>query len=247
MDKSEVRAILSAYRPGDPETADPRFQQAKLQAEADPELAQWWAEQQEVDQLIAVKLQSASVPPGLKARVTAWEKRSSQRLTWNRTTMLAAASIVALALLFGAWRISSKPTVTLADYRDEMVSFVKQTPALDLKSEDLTRITEFLEKSGTPTRANLPVKLGELDPIGCRTLRFRGHNVALVCFKRTDGRLVHLFVVDRAALPRMARDGGRDYSGQGEWMTAAWAEGDQAYLLAVQGDRETLEKYLSNS
>lgn len=247
MDKSEIRAILSAYRPGEPETADARFQEAKAQAEADPELARWWAEQQEVDRVLAAKLQNARVPADLRSRVTAWEKRGARRSNWNRAILLAAASIIALAVLFGSWGGLFQPAISLADYRDEMVSFVKLTPPLDLKSDELPRITTFLEKTGAPARFTLPRGLGEMEPVGCRTLRFRGHDVALVCFKRTDGRLVHLFVVDRGALPRLARDGSRDYSAQGEWTTAAWAEGGRAYLVAVEGDRATLEKYLTNS
>lgn len=247
MDKSEIRAILSAYRSGESETSDRRFEEARAQAEADPELARWWAEQQQVDRVIALKLQSTRVPADLKARVTAWEKRASQRSSWNRAIMLAAACIVALAAFFGSWRGPFQSTPSLADYRDEMVSFVKLTPPLELKSEELSRITAFLDQSRAPADFTLPGDLGQMEPIGCRVLRFRGHDVALVCFKRSDGRVAHLFVTDRAALPHLPRFAGRDYATQGEWMTAAWSDGDRAYLVAVQGDRATLEKYLGNS
>lgn len=247
MDKAEIRAILSAYRPGQTETADRRFAEALVQVEADPELSHWWAEQQEVDRIIAQKLQSVKVPADLKARVTAWEKRASRRSGWNRALLAAAAGIVALAAFFGSWRGPFQPAASLGDFREEMVSFVKLTPPLELKSEELSRITAFLEKAGAPSRFSTPGNFGKMEPVGCRTLRFRGYDVALVCFKRADGRLAHLFVTDRAALPHLPAFGSRDYAAQGEWMTAAWTEGDRAYLVAVQGDHDTLDKYLTSS
>jgi hypothetical protein len=249
MDKSEIRAILSAYRAGEPETQDPRFAQARAEAEADPELAQWWAEQQELDRVISAKLLSVEVPRELKTQLTAWEKRSMQRSNWNRGIMLAAASIVALAVLFGSWRGPFQPAVSLADYRDEMVSFVKLDPPLELESSQLTRLTAFLEENGAPSGLNIPQGLQRMDAAGCRTLRFRGHDVALICFKRDDnGELVHLFVVDRKAVAKLrGTKADRQFAEQGEWMTATWVDGEHAYLFAAKGTRPTVEKFLGTS
>lgn len=248
MDKSEIRAILSAYRAGEPETQDQRFQQAKAEAEADPELTQWWAEQQDFDRIISSKLQSAEVPRDLKTQLTAWEKRTVRRSNWNRGILLAAASIVALAVLFGSWRGPFQPAASLADYREEMVSFVKLDPALELKSSQLSRVSEFLKESGAPSQLNIPGKLQQLDPVGCRTLRFRGQDVALICFRREQGDLVHMFVINRKAMAKLTK-GGEDpqFAAQGDWMTASWADDDHAYLLAVKGSRETLARYLGTS
>jgi hypothetical protein len=249
MDKSEIRAILSAYRAGEPETQDPRFAQARAEAEADPELAQWWAEQQELDRVISAKLLSVEVPRELKTQLTAWEKRSMQRSNWNRGILLAAASIVALAVLFGSWRGPFQPAVSLADYRDEMVSFVKLDPPLELESSQLTRLTAFLEENGAPSGLNIPQGLQRMDAAGCRTLRFRGHDVALICFKRDDnGELVHLFVVDRKAVAKLrGTKADRQFAEQGEWMTATWVDGEHAYLFAAKGTRATVEKFLGTS
>ncbi len=249
MDKSEVRAILSVYRPGESEMGTPRFRQAKAQAEADPELAQWWAEEDEVDEVFICKLQSAKVPADLKKRLTAWEKRTARRSNWNRATMLAAACLVALAILFGSWRQPFQPAVSLADYRDEMVSFIRVDPFLEMETPQLSRISAFLQTAGAPSELDLPQKLQQIQhPLGCRILRFRGQDVALVCFGREQGDLVHLFVVNRSALPRLREsDKALQYQAEGEWMTATWVHGDQAYLLTVEGDRAKLEKYLTSS
>ena len=248
MDKPEIRAILSAYRSGEPEIDDARVQQAKAAAEADPELARWWAEQQELDHVIAAKLQSAEVPRHLKTQLMAWEQRSVRRDSWNRGILLAAASIVVLAVLFSSWRGAFQPAVSLAEYRDEMVSFIRLDPPLDLESAQLSRVTSFLQEKGAPSQIELPDKLRQLDLAGCRRLRFRGHDVALLCFKRGNGELVHLLVVDRKALARLASSSkDPQFAGEADWMTASWAEGEYVYLAATKGSREALEKYISNS
>ena len=248
MDKSEIRAILRVYRPDEPAIDDARFQQAKAAADADPELARWWTEQQELNRVIAAKLQSAEVPRHLKMQLMAWEQRSVRRHTWNRGILLAAASIVALAVMFSAWRGAFQPAVSLAEYRDEMISFVRLDPPLDLESAELSRLTSFLGENGAPSQIQVPEKLRQLDPAGCRRLRFRGHDVALLCFKGADGGMVHLLVVDRKALARLSSSSkDPQVAAEEDWMTASWVDGDYVYLVAAKGSRETLEKYISNS
>ncbi len=248
MDKKDIRSILSAYRTGEFPADDVRFEEARKQAEEDPELARWWAEEQEVDRLIALKLQGAPVAAGLKARLLRPPDTVVQaRSPWARRIALLAAAIALLAVLFSSWRGPFQPAVSLADYRDEMVGFIKVAPTLELKTKQVADIRAFLDKAGAPARFALPAKLENLEPVGCRTLRFRGNDVTLVCFKREGGKLLHLFVVNRAALPQVPRDRDPEYAAEGEWMTAAWSQGDQVFLMTVQGDRAIVEKYLTTS
>ena len=83
----------------------------------------------------------------------------------------------------------------------EMVSFIRLNPPLEMKSHDLGAIKGWLAKAALPTE--VPPGLAALEPLGCRLLSFRGHDVALICFQREGDRLAHLFVVDRAAMPKM--------------------------------------------
>jgi len=244
MTSKELRSLLGVFRPGDGEADAARFAEAKKQAAADPELARWWSEEKEIDHAIGAKLAAAPIPAGLKARVTSRPiPLPIPQRSWRRPALLAAAMIVALAVLFGSWHGPFQPAASIADYRDEMVSFIKLAPSLELESNDLARITNFLGKSGAPSQFEIPAGLRKLDPVGCRTLRFHGHDVALVCFKRGGGRLAHLFVVDRAALANAKRE----YLAEGEWMTAIWTKGDQTYLLTTQGDQESLKQYLGDT
>ena len=83
--------------------------------------------------------------------------------------------------------------------------------------------------------------------MGCRTLRFRGHNVALLCFKRAEGDLIHLLVIDRKAMK--IKNNARDpqYTPEGDWMTATWQDDNHTYLIAAKSDRDSLAKYFSTS
>jgi hypothetical protein len=245
MNDKEIRSLLGLYRAGET-PADARFEEAKTAAENNPELARWWENEKQLDRAIAAKLSDIRLPAGLAARLTAPARATElARAPWRRSLLLAAATIVALAIIFGSWRGPFQPADSLANYRGEMVSFIKLAPALELKSNDFAQLTDFLKRTGAPSNLALPAGLQNAEPIGCRTLRFRGHDVALVCFKRSNGQLAHLFVLPRAALPGLPGKGERDYAQENDWMTAAWSEGEDAYLLMVQGDRADLEKFFS--
>ncbi|MDQ3625481.1 MAG: hypothetical protein M3463_23900, partial [Verrucomicrobiota bacterium] len=90
----------------------------------------------------------------------------------------------------------------------------------------------WLARNGTAAGVRVPAKTQQLLPLGCRTLIFRGHKVGLLCFQRSDGKVVHLLVVDRAAFDAATLPAERLFQQEGEWMTASWLEQDKLYLLA---------------
>ena len=250
MDEQEARSILSLCRASDAGIDDARLEEAMRKTEADPELARWWNEEQELDRIIASKLAVTHVPAGLRERVSSKVeiRPHTIRPIWSRGILLAAASIVALAVLFSSWRGPFQPAASMADYRDEMVSFIKVAPNLELESSELTRLKDFLANAGAPASFTVPKRLQQYEPLGCRVLRFRGHDVSLVCFKLGGDKLAHLFVTNAQTVQTAGRVSDPVYEAEKEgWMTATWTEGDQAYLLTVKGDRAALEKFLSTS
>jgi len=246
MDKREARSLLSVHRPGEKAT-DPRVAEAEAMAAADPELAHWWAEDQKLDDVIATKLAEVPVPGDLRARLK--QARSiplpAAQSNWRKPALFAVAAIILLATFFGWQRGVFQTGASLADYRDEMVSFIRIDPPLELETNDFSRIKSFLQKSGAPSEANMSPAMQKLPLLGCRTLRFRGHDVALVCFNQGNGRVAHLLVIDHAAIPEL--DAKRQYATLGEWTTVAWVTDDRAYLLAMQGDRNAVEQLVSDS
>lgn len=249
MDDREARSILSLYRSGDAGIDEARLQEALQKAETESGLSRWWIEEKELDQIIASKLAASDVPADLKRRITSAMDLppSVIRPIWSRAILLAAASIVALAVLFSSWRGPFQPAASLADYRDEMVSFIKVAPNLEMESTDLAHLQDFLAKADAPASFTVPTKLQKYEPLGCRVLRFRGRDVSLVCFQLGGDNLAHLFVTDAKTVPTGARASAPVFVSEGDWMTASWTEGDQAYLLTVKGDRPTLANYLGTS
>jgi hypothetical protein len=248
MPQGSVREILSVYRESEPACAEQSFLQARRAIESDPDLASWWQEEKRLDAEIGAKLRGVPLPAGLQERILAVGKRPPGRpFALNAIALLAAACFIALAVAISLKKPAPDVTRSLANYRQEMVDFIKVPPALDMTSNRLADATAFLEKTSAPSAIKIPPKLQALEPVGCRTLRFGGSEVALICFKRADGRLLHLFVANRKALPNFSSGTGPDYAARGEWMTATWSEGDQVYLMMVQGDRAALENYLANS
>jgi hypothetical protein len=245
MNKEEIRRILSAYRPGF-EDAE-LFAEAMKEAENDPELAKWLASEQEFDHALSQAVAAGQVPSGLKARIMARPATEIYRPVWPRRIALAAAAIVVLAVLFSSWRGLFVPNVSLADYRGEMVSFIKLPPPLELETANRDRIQDWLGQHAAPVASVIPPGLSALDPVGCRVLTFRGHKVTLICFRRGPGKLVHLFVTDREALPKLPTVEAPVFGQEGEWAAATWQDTNHAYLLGVQGDRTLLEHYLKES
>ena len=144
--------------------------------------------------------------------------------------------------------IPTKELASLEDLRAEMISFVRLAPPLDYESRDPDKLRDYLIRAQGPSEMQIPVGLRQLPGMGCRILSFRGHRVALTCFLRKNGQLVHLIVVDKNAMA--AFDGTRDKpqeKPEGPWATAAWTEGDLAYMAAVKGDAELLQSYLRGS
>jgi len=247
MDKQEARRILAAYRPGDQDAADPQFAQAVKEAARDPELARWFAQEREFDRAIAGHLESVPAPFGLKTRILAnAAPRAASKSSWAAALAVVAAVLFLLAQLVSSWRDSARSSASLPDYQREMVSFIELAPPLEMKSSNLGEIKNWLAKKEVASVA-VPPRLAALDPVGCRILSFRGRKVTLICFRQGERNLAHLFVVDRAALPKLTPGTAPTLADEGEWTTASWAEKDRAYMIAVRGGRDAVKRYLPNA
>ena len=244
MDREEARRILAAYRPGDQDATDPQFAEAVKEAARDPELARWFAEEREFDRAIAAHFDSVPAPFGLKTRILASAApRAASKSSWAAALAVMAAVLFLLAQIVNLWRDSARGSESLPDYQREMVSFIQVPPSLEMESSDLGEIKTWLAQKEVAPVA-VPPRLAALDPVGCRILSFRGRKVTLICFRRSEKNLAHLFVVDRAALPKVKAGAAPVFAEEGEWTTASWVEKDRVYMIAVKGGRDTAAKYL---
>lgn len=248
MNEQEARLILQACRPGAQDHGDPQIAEALQVAERSPKLGRWLAEEQAFDRAMAAHLAAMPAPFGLKTRILAraTAPATSRPARWLVGLAGVAALLFLLAQAVDFWRNAAPDSATLPGYASEMVSFVKLTPPLEMESADLGAIKDWLAQNGTLT-PDVPANLAALQPVGCRVLSYRGHKVTLVCFHRGGGKLAHLFVVDRAALPGLKPGAAPSFNKEGEWTAALWAEGDRAYMIAVQGDETAARSYLPSA
>lgn len=250
MTEKEARVILQAYRPGSDYPDDPQFAEALREAERNPGLAQWLKEEQAFDEVIAAKLAELPEPLGLKTRILALNQppaKTSSSWSLAATLAVVAAVLFLCAQLISLFRNSApNDNATVSHFATEMVSFARIPPPLDMMTENLGALQGWLSKNRMPA-ISVPKSLRALQPVGCRMLSFRGHDVALICFRRDPNRLAHLFTVDRAALPQIRAGQPPIFSTAGEWTTASWAEGNRVYLIAVQGDEEAVKRYLPHA
>jgi hypothetical protein len=250
MTEQQVRLILQSYRPGSDDPGDPRFAEALREAGRNPQLAHWLKEEQTFDSVIAEKLAQLPEPLGLRTRILALHQPpQSPATSWNLAAILAvvAAVLFLCAQLLSLFRTTrSTDSASVSNYATEMVSFVRMPPPLDMMTENLGALQGWLTKKQTPP-INVPQHLRALRPVGCRLLSFRGHDVALICFRRDPNHLAHFFTIDRAALPQIRAGQPPVFSTVGEWTTASWAEGNRVYLIAVQGDEEAVKHYLPHA
>ena len=248
MDEQQARLILQAYRPGDEDEGDPHFAEALQEVARNPALARWFAEEQAFDRALGAHLESMPAPFGLKTRILA--QAAPPVTVGSSRWIIGLAGVVALLFLLtqvvGLWRGPAPVSAALPEYAREMVSFVHLPPPLEMESPDLGTITDWLAQKNTPPM-NVPPQLAALQPVGCRILSFRGHDVTLICFKRDGNQLAHLFVVDRAAFPKLLAGAAPVFSREGEWTTASWAEKDRVYMIAVQGDATAAQRYLPDA
>ncbi|MBA3543977.1 MAG: hypothetical protein H0T83_06020 [Chthoniobacterales bacterium] len=248
MNEQEARLILRAGRPDDQDRNDPEVAAALQVAERSPELARWLAEEQAFDRAMAAHLAATPAPFGLKTRILAQATApaTSRSARWLVGLAGVAALLFLLAQVVDLWHNAAPDAAVLPGYASEMVSFVKLPPRLEMESADLGAIKGWLAQNGTLT-PEVPANLAALQPVGCRVLAYRGHKVSLVCFQRAEGKLAHLFVVDRAALPGLKPGAAPSFDQEGEWTSALWAEGDRAYMIAVQGDEAAVRSYLPSA
>ena len=245
MDEAQARLILQSFSPRAGQDDDPEMAKALKTAAADPAFARWLEEEQAFDHAVAQHLAAIPAPFGLRTRILAQaeELQHTSKLRWAFRIAATLALLLLVAQGVSFWRASQRGANLQAEYAREMTSFIQMPPPLQMESGDLGEIRNWLaEKNAAPVK--VPARLAALQPLGCRVLSFRGQQVSLICFKREGKHLAHLFVVDRAALPKLEAEAGQTFSNEQGWMTATWVEDDRVYMIALQGSRAAIEEFL---
>ena len=77
MTNEDAKFLLSAYRPNGADAQDPFFEEALERAQCDPEVAIWFRDEQNFDQIISSKLRSIAPPSNVEAAILAGLRNTS--------------------------------------------------------------------------------------------------------------------------------------------------------------------------
>jgi hypothetical protein len=251
MNNDQAKEILKLYRPGTADAADPAFVEALELCERDEDLKTWFANHCAVYSALRSKFRQISVPEGLKEQIIA-ERPRHRTPAWQRTVLAAGAVAVVALVAFNVqqhWR--PREPHDFAAYRSYMDSLAMRGYYMDLATNNLDQIRVFLAQKDAIADYVLPVDLQKnAQAAGCVATTWQGKPVSMICFQ--SGRPLGpnqqsdlwLFVTDRttasdtpvASTPTFAKADGL--------ATASWTIGGRTYVLATEGDAQSLGKFL---
>lgn len=244
MTAREAKEILLLYRPGTADAEDSQIVAAVELARQDPELATWFAQHCAFQDAMRRKFRQIEAPAHFKAALMARQRIVQPAPWWQRPPMwIAAAAVVILCLgLAGLWLKPVRPD-RFENFQARMVSTALREYRMDLVTNDMRQLRQFIASKGAPSEYELTKGLEKLQLTGGGCLRWRSKPVAMVCFNRGDNQMLFLFVMKRSGVedppaekPQLAK--------VTELQTASWTRGEYVYLLAGPEDPQFLHKYL---
>lgn len=243
MDREQAREILFRYRPGTDDTVDPQVVEAVRLLDQDPELARWFAQQQQAHQAIQTRLREMPVPADLKQRILAEQKVVRVDFGWRTRILTAAAAAIVVAAIAEWVILRPKIDDAFGAYRKYAVAYVSDRYVVTLKASNFDELRQVLAERKWPTDFLVPESLRTATVVGGGAFEWNGHKVALACMKEEDHG-AWLFVVDNATFHDPPTTPTPRIEMVDATPTAAWTQNGKTYLFTVQGDEAFLKKYL---
>ena len=243
MNSPQAKQVLLLYRPGSEDARDPEVAAALERAEHDPELKRWFQAHCAFQVAMRRKFRQVQAPEELRSRLLARSQVVRPRVWWRQPAwMAAAAALVLLAALAALWVRPETPD-QFANFRWRMVRTALRQYRMDIVTNDMQQVRQFMASRGAPADYVLPPGLTGLSLTGGGFLRWRNHPVAMVCFDRGDREMLFLFVMERSAV-KDTPPGAPEVSKVNRLVTASWTLGNRTYLLAGPEEADFARKYL---
>lgn len=243
MTLGQAKEILLLYRPGTADAEDPQIVAAVGLARQDPDLARWFERHCAFQSALRAKLRQIEVPAHLKAALMAQQNVVRPTIWWQRPVWLSAAAAVVLLLGLAALWLKPASPDRFANFQARMVSTALREYRMDLVTNDMRVLRQFIAGKGAPSGYQLTKGLEKLPLTGGGCLQWRSHPVAMVCFNRGDDQMLFLFVMKRSALKDPPAETPQ-VSKVTELQTVSWTRGEYTYVLAGPEEPQFLDKYL---
>jgi hypothetical protein len=251
MNAAEAKEILVLYRPGTADASDPAFAEALRLCEQDPELKRWFQEHCAVHATLRDRFRQITVPEGLKQQILAERKVHT---TFSRRSVVLAV-VVAVAVLTGLLPLllRTREDITFSGgFRKHVTRVALSLYKMDLETNDLTQIRAFFADHSADTGYVIPAALEKnARPAGCLAAQtWQGKPLSMICFHsgkplppdvQAD---VFLFVISDANVLNPPRTAVPTVKKINRATTASWSQDGRTYVLVVDGDEESLRKYL---
>ena len=258
MNRDEAKIILQLYRPDTADVDDPQIAEALALAKSDSELARWLEEHCARQNALREKFQQIEIPAGLKEQIiseqAAFSKRNSRRekivLVAAMTAIVISLAVIAALYFPRGGNGNRAGSNTLANYQNQMAGIATSGYGMNFPMNDLSQIRAYLAQNTAPSDYDLPAPLEKTAATGCAIEGWQDKKVSMICF-RTGKPLpsnqqgdLWLFVVDRASIKDAPDAASPQFAKVNQLATAVWTQGGKLYLLATEGDEQTLRKYL---
>jgi hypothetical protein len=241
VNASEVKRILINWRPGHGEN-DPLVDEALQEARRDPALRRWLERQTTFHREMRDAFLQIPVSPELKDQILARARTVRVTHWWQQPPWISAAAVIALLLGLAAFWLRPPPGPSFDTFRSRMVRTVLRQYSMDVETSDMTQIRRFHATNNAPSDYVLPQGLERLPALGAGLLSWQDRQVAMVCLGSTNNRTLFLFVVDRASVAKPP-PATPEFVPVSKLMTASWTDGNKSYVLAVQGAKDSLQKF----
>ena len=242
MNNEQAQDVLTLYRPGIGEPADWETLKALELSRRDPGLARWLEQRNALYQAIRGALTEIEAPAGLKEQIVA--ERPANIIWWQRPIVLAAAAAVMLLLGLAVFWLAPRHQNQFATYRSRMVRTAMRAYTMNLVTNDLAQIRQYLARHDGHSDFVLSKALERLPGDGCAIIRWHNRNVSLVCFDLGDKNDLYLFIINRADLPGAPAGAEPQFMTVSKLMTASWTTAGKTYVLAGPGGEAALRKFV---
>lgn len=241
MTTEEAKQLLLLYRPRSAQPPDRELEKALELARHDPDLKVWFERHCQLQATLQAAFRALPAPGHLKESILAGRKIVRPAFRWHKPAWLAAAALIALLVAVGALWMRPASTERFGLYRARMVRVALHEYKMDILTNDLAQVRQYLQGRGGPSNFDVPGPIQQLKVTGGGHIRWGKAPASMVCFDRGGGEMLFLFVINAADIkgepPQPAAEK------IGELQTLSWTDGQHAYVLAGPDDPEFASKY----
>jgi hypothetical protein len=195
-----IELMLCRVHPLPPED-DPVWEQLALYLEANPDLADWYAQGTAAEQELKSALSGLPTIETPKALPIPAVVSTSRR-----HVLRIAASVTLLGGAAAAWLarpVAYRHAGGAADYAafcEDMCIYADRLLKLDHEDEQIHELRGWLSAHPAPSPEKLPPAVEGRPAKGCKVVPWGERAVGLICFHKEDGHLVHIFSLPSSVL-----------------------------------------------